>query len=53
MNLARRLCVVSLVLPAFASTTLIQAQEAFVGTWVLDPSGYKGIPQLMPSARNS
>jgi hypothetical protein len=48
MNMAKRLCVLALL--AFTSTRLVQAQEAFVGTWVLDPAGYKGIPQLMPSA---
>jgi hypothetical protein len=50
MNLARSLRVVSLALAALASSGLVGAQEAFVGDWVFDPAGYKGIPQLAPTA---
>lgn len=50
MNPLKRLCVVSLALGALASSGLVEAQEAAVGSWVLDPAEYKGLPQLAPTA---
>jgi hypothetical protein len=50
MSLLRKLCIVSLALSALASSCLVEAQEAFVGSWVLDPAASKGVPQLTPTA---
>ena len=50
MSLGRKLCIVSLALGALASSCLVEAQEAFVGNWVLDPAASKGVPQLTPTA---
>jgi hypothetical protein len=50
MSLRESFCVLALVLGVFTSSGLAEAQEAFVGTWALDPAGYKGVPQLAPTA---
>jgi len=50
MSLRKGFCVVALVLGAFTSSGVAEAQEAFVGSWVLDPAGYKGLAQLAPTA---
>jgi hypothetical protein len=49
MNLARCLCVVSLALGAFAPFGTVQAQDALVGSWVLDPASSKGPPNVAPT----
>jgi hypothetical protein len=49
MNLARCLCVVSLALGAFASLGAVEAQDALVGSWVLDPASSKGPPNVAPT----
>jgi hypothetical protein len=41
MNLIKALCVVSLALGLLAPLRLVQAQDALVGSWVLDPLATK------------
>jgi hypothetical protein len=50
MNLIKALCVVSLALGTLASSGFVQAQEALVGSWVLDPAKNQGQPGLVPTA---
>jgi hypothetical protein len=50
MNLRRGLCVVSLAHCTVAPSSLVLAQEALVGSWVLDPAGNKGTAaEMLPS----
>jgi hypothetical protein len=48
--LARGLCVVTFALGALAPFGSARAQEAFVGSWVLDPASSKGPPQIAATA---
>jgi len=50
MNLIKSLCVVSLALAALAPSCLVHAQDALVGSWVLDPAKNEGTPGMMPTA---
>ena len=50
MNLAECFCVVSLALAALAPTDPVQAQDALVGSWVLDPAKNQGSPGAVPTA---
>lgn len=50
MNLLGFFCVVSIALGALAPSRLVQAQDALVGTWVLDPAKYQGPPGVVPTA---
>jgi hypothetical protein len=50
MNLIKALCVVSLALGTLAPFGFLQAQEALVGSWVLDPTKNQGSPGMVPSA---
>ena len=50
MSLIRGLCVVSLACCTLAPSNIVQAQEAFVGSWVLDAAASKSsVPQMMPT----
>ena len=50
MNLIKALSVVSLALGTLASSGFVQAQDALVGSWVLDPAKNQGQPGLVPTA---
>ena len=50
MNLIKGLCVVSLALGTLAPLGFVQAQEALVGSWVLDPAKNQGQPGMVPTA---
>ena len=50
MNLARRLCIVSLALGTLAPSGFVQAQDSLVGSWVLDPTKNQGSPGMVPTA---
>jgi hypothetical protein len=50
MNPIRGLCVVSLAFGTLAPAGLVRAQEALVGSWVLDPAGNKGtVAEMLPT----
>jgi hypothetical protein len=49
MNPAKRLWVVPLALGALASSAIVEAQEALVGSWVLDPASSTAPPGMMPT----
>ena len=50
MSPIRGLCVLSLACGTLAASSIVLAQEALVGSWVLDPAASKGsIPQMMPT----
>ena len=50
MNPIKALCVVSLALGALGPSSFVQAQEALVGSWVLDPAKSQGPPGTVPTA---
>jgi hypothetical protein len=50
MNLAKCLCVVSLALGTLAASGFARAQDALVGSWVLDPAKNQGPPGVVPTA---
>jgi hypothetical protein len=51
MNLAKTLAAVSLAFGlAAAPPSVVLAQDAFVGSWVLDTASSKGVPGLAPTA---
>jgi len=50
MNLAKCLCVVSLALGTLAPSGFVHAQDALVGSWVLDPTKNQGSPGMVPTA---
>ena len=50
MNRAMRLCVVVLAFTAILPVSSVVAQDAFVGSWVLDTASSKGPPGLVPTA---
>lgn len=50
MNLIKALCVVSLGLGTLAPSGFVQAQDALVGSWVLDPAKNQGSPGMVPTA---
>ena len=50
MNLIKALCVVSLALGTLAPSGFVQAQDALVGSWVLDPAKNQGSPGMVPTA---
>ena len=50
MNPIKALCVVSLALGALGPSSFVQAQEALVGSWVLDPTKNQGSPGMVPTA---
>ncbi|HEY3518801.1 MAG TPA: hypothetical protein VGL98_17250 [Gammaproteobacteria bacterium] len=49
MNLLKSLCIV-LALAALAPSYLVHAQDALVGSWVLDPAKNQGSPGAVPTA---
>jgi|SRR5688572_13807758 len=49
MSLARVLCVVALALAVLVPSAFVQAQEGFVGSWVLDAANSKAPPGAMPT----
>ena len=49
MNVANRFLVVSLALAVLAPSRFVQAQDEFVGSWVLDPATSKAPPGMMPA----
>jgi hypothetical protein len=50
MNLAKCLCVVSIVLGLLAPSDPARAQDALVGSWVLDPAASKSsVAELLPT----
>jgi hypothetical protein len=49
MSLAQFSCVAALALAVFAPSAFVQAQEGFVGSWVLDPANSKAPPGTMPT----
>ena len=50
MNLIKGLCVVSLALGTLAPSGFVQAQDALLGSWVLDPAKNQGQPGMVPTA---
>jgi len=50
MNLSKGLCVLALALGTIALPSLVQAQDALVGSWVLDPAKNQGQPGVVPTA---
>ena len=50
MNIAKGLCIVALALAVVAPSRFVQAQDAFVGSWVLDPANYKGPAGMAPTS---
>ena len=50
MNLNKGLCLVSFAFATLVSSSLVQAQDALVGSWVLDPAKNQGPPGAVPTA---
>ena len=50
MNVLKGFCVVSLALGTLATSGFVQAQDALVGSWVLDPAKNQGAPGTVPTA---
>jgi hypothetical protein len=50
MHPAKRLCVAVLAFAALAPLPSVQAQDVFVGSWVLDPATSSAPPGLVPTA---
>ena len=51
MNFSKRLCVALLALGLLVPSLVVRAQDALVGSWVLDPSASKGtVAEMLPTA---